>query len=114
MDDLQVEQRDQVLVVTIESADYETPVDKAEEVAREWNISSEIVAQMYAIVMYVADSEKRAQKLSWKKFVEGYGFILKLIPAEELVSRMIDDCGRNVLNPEKWFDAIKMDLESPN
>lgn len=113
MDDLQVEQRDQVLVVPIEGSDYETPIEQAEEAAREWDVSSEIVAQMYAIVNYVADCEKRARKLKWEKFVEGYGYILQLISAEELVSRMIDDCGHNVLNPEKWYDAIKMDLECP-
>ena len=110
---MQVEQTNQVLVVTIEGVNYEMPMDKAEEAAGEWKISSEIVAQIYAIVAYVAGCEKHARKPKWEKFVEGYGRILQLISPEELISRMIDDCGRKVLNPDKLYNAIKMDLESP-
>ena len=111
MEELQVEQRDQVLVVTIEGIQYEVSMVNAEEAAREWGIPSEMVAQIYALVTHAANCEKHARKLSWNKLIEEYGRILQLMPAEELINRMVDDFGHKLLNPDKWYDAIKMDLE---
>lgn len=108
MEDLQIEERGKVLVVNIEGNEICVPKQKAEEVAKDWGITSDFVAQMYAIIMYTADAEENARGLSWKKFKEGYRPIVQIMPIEELISRMIDDCGYEVLNPDEFYEMIKI------
>lgn len=112
MEELWVEERGKFLVVELDEVEYNVPKDKVNKIIDVWrNIEPEQVAKMWAIIKSIEATERHL-KMSWRKFEREYGQILQLIGPEMMISYMIDNAGRRLLEPEKFYEDIKNDMKS--
>lgn len=112
MEELWVEERGKFLVVELDEIEYNVLKDKVNEVANVWqNVEPEQVARMWAIIKSVEATERHI-KMSWEKFKREYGRILKLIGPEMMISYMIDNAGRRLLEPKELYASIIDDMKS--
>ena len=66
---------------------------------------------MWAIIKSVEATERHI-KMSWEKFKREYGRILNLIGPEMMISYMIDNAGRRLLEPKELYASIIDDMKS--
>ena len=90
--------------------EYSVSSKRIEEIAREWNVEAEMVAQL-RVIEKIAEEEDGNKKMTYQEFFEGYEEILRVKPIEELVYYCLDTQAYYLVRPKKLLEKI---LEEEN
>ena len=107
MHDIQVTRSGSFYEVDLDDNKSKISIKNAEDIAIEWGIEAEQVAQIRAILKAAEDDKS---SITLKKLREGYKDILQIIEPEELICYMIDNLGYILFHPKKLLEQIRKDI----